>query len=55
MCSDALNGKNFQKICVTLQWYRPKVQDAYWFHPLSIYQGIQLELQSDRTRSDSPH
>ena len=23
MCSDTLNGKNFQKICVTLQWHRP--------------------------------
>ena len=22
MCSDTLNGKNFQKICVTLQWHR---------------------------------
>ena len=34
---------------------RPKVQDAYSVHPTySVLQGIQLELQSGRTRSDRP-
>ena len=34
---------------------RPKVPDAYSGRPIySILQGIQLELQSGRTRSDRP-
>ena len=40
---------------VTLLHSEPKVQDAYSVHPIySILQGIQLKLQSGRTRSDRP-
>ena len=39
-------------LCLPL-YGRPKVQDIYSVHPIySILQGIQLELQSGRTRSD---
>ena len=47
---------NVHGISMEPLYLKSKVQDAYTIHPIySIYQGIQLELQSGGTRSDRLH